>query len=156
MASRTTRLVLGGAGGLAGIAGAAVAGLLVTMPDGVEGPGAMLAELQGHTDTAAYNAAEDAPRDLVPGWTRSGGTDVVVVQPGDAAGDEGGSRRVDMAWEGALPDCTELPQVGMPFDGGGDWPDLAAGAALLCEGWVTVVLDGQLYAWTDDALLSGA
>jgi hypothetical protein len=50
--------------------------------------------------------------------------------------------------------CTELPQVGMPWDGGGSWPDLGTGAQL-CDGWVTVVRDGHLYAWTADDLRSG-
>lgn len=44
----------------------------------------------------------------------------------------------------------------MPFDGGGSWPDLAGEQAHLCQGWVAVVVDGHLYAWTDDATLAGA
>ncbi|TFV48980.1 hypothetical protein [Blastococcus sp. TF02A-35] len=153
----TIKVVLGVAAGAVAVAGAAVAGLLVTMPPGVDSPGEVLAELQGHTDTTGYARADRAPSGDVPGWTRTAGTDVVVVRPGSAAGDDGGSRRVDLDLGGATPpaDCTELPQLGMPFDGGGGWPDLGDGPALLCDGWVTVVLDDRLYAWTDDALLAG-
>ncbi|RBY92133.1 hypothetical protein DQ244_07465 [Blastococcus sp. TBT05-19] len=155
MAIRAKKTVLGGAF-LVALGGVAVAGMVVTMPPGIDTPGEVLAELQGHTDTAGYATAERAPRGDVPGWSRAAGTDVTVVRPGAASGDDGGSVRVDLDLPGATPpaDCTELPRVGMPFDGGGDWPDLGEGPALLCDGWVTVVLDDRLYAWTDDALRS--
>ncbi len=156
MASRTTKLVLGATGGAVGIAGAVLAGIVVTMPDGVDGPGAILAELQGHRQTAAYDTTADAPRDLVPAWA-SGGTDVISVRPGEDATGDRGNRRVEMTWDGILPDCAELPQAGMPWDGGGrSWPDYPYSDALMCEGWITVVQDGHLYAWTDDVLLEGA
>ena len=152
------KALLGSAAAVLGIGGAAVAGLLVAMPAGVHGPGAVLAELQGHTETTDYASAEQAPRDLVPEWTRDVGSEVVVVRPGDAAGDDSGSVRADMVLaEGTTPpaDCTPLDQVGMPFDGGGRWPDLGD-TAQLCDGWVTVVQDGHLYAWTADDLLAEA
>ncbi|MCA0145721.1 hypothetical protein [Blastococcus sp. LR1] len=157
MANRAKKTVLGGAFVVA-LGGVAVAGLMVTMPPGVDSPGEVLAELQGHTDTTAYSTADRAPRDLVPEWTRAAGTHVTVVRPGDASGDDDGSVRVDLELPDAAPpaDCTALPQVGMPFDGGGDWPDLGEGPALLCDGWVTVVLGDHVHAWTDDALRSDA
>ena len=136
----------------------AAAGVAVAMPAGVDGPGAMLAELQGHTDTSGHAHAERAPRGDVPGWTRGVGHDVSVVRPGDAAGDDSGSVRARMTLdEGArLPaGCAGLPQVGMPFDGGGNWPDLGE-EAQLCEGWVTVVLADRLYTWTDDVMQAEA
>ena len=82
------------------------------------------------------------------------GTDVTVARPGTASGDDGGSLRTDLDLGGATPPagCTALPQTGMPFDGGGDWPDRGGTTARVCDGWVTVVLDDRLYAWTDDAL----
>ena len=143
-------------GGLAltGITASAVAGVVVALPAGVDGPGAMLAELQGHTRTNDYAAATQAPDGLVPPWTEGVGEHVVVVRPGDAAGDDSGSVRVDMALtEGTeLPaDCTPLPTVGMPWDGGGSWPDLGA-TGQLCDGWVTVVQGDHLFTWTADDL----
>ncbi|NEK85890.1 hypothetical protein GCU60_08955 [Blastococcus saxobsidens] len=153
MSSWTTK-VLGAAGAVVAVGATALAGLAVTMPAGVDGPGAMLAELQGHTETSDHADAADAPRADVPGWTRSVGHDVTVVRPGNASGDDAGSVRAHMTLdEGARPpaDCVDLSQVGMPFDGGGNWPDLGE-AAQLCEGWVTVVLDDRLYTWSDDAL----
>jgi len=149
-----TKVLIGGALAVVGIGAPAAAGIVVTMPAGVDGPGAMLAELQGHTQTTDYAAAEQAPADLVPGWTRDVGTQVVVVRPGDASGDDSGSVQVDMALaeEAAPPaDCTALPSVGLPWNGGGSWPALGS-TAQLCDGWVTVVLDDHLYAWTADGL----
>lgn len=148
----TMKVVLGAVTALFGVIGAGAAALAVTMPAGVQGPGAVLAELQGHTDTADHATAEAAPRDDVPDWTRDVGTDVVVVRPGDAAGDDAGSVRADMTLASGttLPaDCTALDQVGMPWDGGGRWPDLGS-SAQLCDGWVTVLQDDHLYTWTDD------
>ncbi len=156
MASRTTKLALGATGGVVGIVGAVLAGIVVTVPDGVEGPGAMLAELQGHRETGAFDTTADAPRHLVPAWA-SEGTDVVVVRPGDESPGDRGNRRVEMTWDGSLPDCTEQPEAGMPWDGGGqNWPEYPYSDALMCEGWITIVQDGHLYAWTDDVLLEGA
>ena len=156
MVGRTTKLVLGASAGLMGIGGAALAGLLITSPAGADGPGGMLAELRGHRQTAAYEATVDAPRDLVPAWA-AGGTDVISVRPGNDSPGDRGNRRVDMTWDGTLPDCAEHPEAGMPWDGGGrSWPDYPYSDALMCEGWVTVVQDGHLYAWTDDLLLEGA
>ncbi|WP_222194651.1 hypothetical protein [Modestobacter italicus] len=154
----TKKVVLGAVTALIGVIGAGAAALAVTMPSGVHGPGAVLAELQGHTDTSDHATAEAAPRADVPGWTRDLGTDVVVVRPGEAAGFDDGNVRTDMTLPGGttLPaDCTALDQVGMPWDGGGRWPDLG-GTAQLCDGWVTVVLDDHLYAWTADDLLAEA
>lgn len=148
----TKKVVLGAVTAIVGVVGAGSAALAVTMPSGVDGPGAVLAELQGHTATADHDTAEAAPRGDVPGWTRAVGSDVTVVRPGEAAGDDGGSIRVHMTLADgtSVPaDCTPLDQVGMPFDGGGRWPDLGD-TAQLCDGWVTVVLGDQLYAWTDD------
>ena len=148
------KVVVGGALAFAGVAAAATAGVVVAMPAGVDGPGAMLAELQGHTRTTDYATARQAADGLVPAWTDGVGTDVVVVRPGDAAGDDTGSVRVDMTLEPGttLPgDCTELATVGMPWDGGGHWPALGS-TAHLCDGWVTVLLDDHLYAWTADDL----
>jgi hypothetical protein len=143
------RVVLGVVAGTVGVAASAVAGIAVSMPAGVHGAGATLAELQGHTRTVDYATADRAPRDLVPGWTRDTGTSVTVVRPGDASGDDSGSVRVDMTVaDTELPaGCTPREQVGMPFDGGGSWPDLGT-ASQLCDGWVTVVLGDHLYAWT--------
>ncbi|MGY2064168.1 hypothetical protein [Blastococcus sp. SYSU DS0619] len=152
------KAVLGTVAGLMAVGAVAVAGLAVTMPAGVHGAGAMLAELQGHTATSDHADADDAPRGDVPDWTRAAGSEVTVVRPGEAAGDDSGSVRAEMALEEGvrLPaDCTALPQVGMPFDGGGNWPDLG-GEAQLCEGWVTVVLGDRLYTWTDDVLQAEA
>ncbi|MBB3086998.1 hypothetical protein [Geodermatophilus sabuli] len=154
MVSRAGKAVLGAVGGAVAVAATAVAGVVVAMPDGVDGPGAVLAELQGHTDTTAYADADRAPVDLVPGWTRAVGHDVVVVRPGDASGDDGGSVRADMALDagvGLPAACTPLDVPGMPWDGGGSWPDLGS-ERQLCEGWVTVRLGEHLYVWTDDAL----
>ncbi|MCZ2847939.1 hypothetical protein [Modestobacter sp. VKM Ac-2978] len=148
----TKKVLLGAVTAIVGVVGAGSAALAVTMPSGVDGPGAALAELQGHTATSDHDTADAAPRDDVPDWTRAVGSDVTVVRPGEAAGDDGGSIRVHMTLADgtSLPaDCTPLDQVGMPFDGGGRWPDLGD-TAQLCDGWVTVVLDDQLYAWTDD------
>ncbi|MGY1720158.1 hypothetical protein ACI8AG_14045 [Blastococcus sp. SYSU DS0552] len=150
--------MLGTVAGVVAVGAVAVAGIVVTMPAGVDGPGAMLAELQGHTETSDHADADDAPRGDVPGWTRPVGHDVTVVRPGEAAGDDSGSVRAEMTLdEGARPpaDCTALPQVGMPFDGGGNWPDLGD-EAQLCEGWVTVVLGDRLYTWTGDDLQAAA
>ena len=154
----TKQVVLGTVTALAGVVAAAGAGIAVTMPAGVDGPGAMLAELQGHTRTTDYGVADAAPRTLVPEWTRDVGRHVTVVRPGDAAGDDSGSVRTEMALDAGteLPaDCTVLDQVGMPWDGGGNWPPLGD-TAHLCDGWVTVVLDDHLYAWTADDLLAEA
>jgi hypothetical protein len=143
---------------VAAIGAAAAAGIAVTMPAGVHGPGAMLAELQGHTETTDHRTAASAPAGSVPRWTRDLGTDVTVVRPGEASGDDGGSVRTDMVLApGTTPPagCTPLDQVGMPWDGGGSWPDLG-GTAVLCDGWVTVVLDGHLYTWTADDLQARA
>ena len=148
------KVLIGGTAATAGIVASAALGVLVSMPAGVDGPGAMLAELQGHTDTSDHATADSAPRGLVPDWTRGVGTDVVVVQPGDASGDDSGAVRADMELTPGttLPaDCTPLPQVGMAWDGGGPWPDLGE-TAQLCEGWVTVVRAGHLYTWTADDL----
>ena len=145
---------MGGGLAIVGIGAAAAAGVLVALPAGVDGPGAILAELQGHTRTVDYASAAQAPDGLVPSWTQHVGADVVVVRPGDAAGDDSGSVRADMTLaEGTtLPgDCTVLADVGMPWDGGGSWPALGD-TAQLCDGWVTVVLDDHLYAWTADDL----
>ncbi|MGY2001340.1 hypothetical protein [Blastococcus sp. SYSU DS1024] len=154
----TTKVLLGTVAGVLAVGAVAVAGVAVAMPAGVDGPGAMLAELQGHTETADHAEAGDAPRGDVPVWTRAVGRDVTVVRPGEASGDDAGSVRVEMTLdEGAQPPagCTALPQVGMPFDGGGNWPDLGD-SAQLCEGWVTVVLGDRLYTWTDDPLRAEA
>ena len=143
---------------LAGIVASAAAGVAVAVPAGVDGPGAMLAELQGHTRTSDHATAVAAPRGYVPSWTRDVGSGVVVVRPGDAAGDDSGSVRADMTLAAGteLPaDCTPLPQVGMPWDGGGTWPDLGD-TAQLCDGWVTVVRAGHLYTWTADDLQAEA
>lgn len=137
--------------GVLAVGAAAGAGLLVAMPAGVHGFGAMVAELQGHTETRDATTAAQAPKGAVPYWTRAVGADVTVVRPGEAYGDDDGSVRADMdlAPGTALPSsCTPLPQAGMPWDGGGAWPDLGGEDALLCEGWVTVVVDGHLYTWT--------
>ena len=152
------KVLLGGALALVGIGASAVAGVVVAMPAGVDGPGAMLAELQGHTRTTDHASAAQAPDGLVPHWTEDVGADVVIVRPGDASGDDSGSVRVDMTLpEGTtLPaDCAPLPDVGMPWDGGGSWPALGS-SAQLCDGWVTVVLDDHLYAWTADDLQAPA
>ncbi|GAB3306204.1 hypothetical protein GCM10027451_13150 [Geodermatophilus aquaeductus] len=144
-------MVLRTLAGVLAVAAAAVAGLLVAMPAGVQGVGAMVAELQGHTETRDAATAAQAPRGAVPYWTRAVGADVTVVRPGEAYGDDDGSVRADMhlAPGTALPSsCTPLPQAGMPWDGGGAWPYLGGEEALLCEGWVTVVVDGHLYTWT--------
>jgi hypothetical protein len=153
------RTILGAVGGVVAVAASAMAGVVVSMPDGVEGPGAMLAEFQGHTGTRDYADADDAPRDLLPAWTSAVGHDVIVVRVGDASGDESGSVRTDMRLDAgtALPgSCTELPDVGMPWDGVGRWPDLGSATALLCDGWITVDIGDRLYLWTDDALLADA
>ena len=152
------QLTLGSATALTGVAAAVVAGIAVSMPAGVDGPGAMLAELQGHTQTSDHTTAASAPRGSVPEWTRDVGSGVVVVRPGEAAGDDSGSVRADMELTAGttLPaTCTVLEQVGMPWDGGGHWPDLG-GTAWLCDGWVTVVLDDHLYTWTADDLQAEA
>ncbi|WP_346620561.1 hypothetical protein [Blastococcus montanus] len=152
------KAALGTVAGVLAVGAVAVAGVAVAMPAGVDGPGAMLAELQGHTVTSDHAGADDAPRGDVPAWSRTVGRDVTVVRPGDASGDDSGSVRAEMTLdEGArLPaGCTALPQVGMPFDGGGNWPDLGE-EAQLCEGWVTVVLGDRLYTWTDDVLRAEA
>ncbi|MCF6742964.1 hypothetical protein E9529_01495 [Blastococcus sp. KM273128] len=154
----TTKVLLGTLAGLVVVGAVAAAGVAVAMPAGVDGPGAVLAELQGHTRTSDHSDADDAPRGDVPPWTRAVGHDVTVVRPGEASGDDSGSVRAEMALdEGAHPpaDCTPLPQVGMPFDGGGNWPDLGD-SARLCEGWVTVVLGDRLYTWTGDELQAAA
>jgi hypothetical protein len=151
VAGTVAKTVLGTAAGTVAVTAAAVAGLLVTMPAGVHGFGAMVAELQGHTDTRDAATAALAPKGAVPYWTRGVGADVTVVRPGEAYGDDDGSVRADMALapDTRLPAaCTPLPQPGMPWDGGGPWPDLTGEQALLCEGWVTVVVDGHLYTWT--------
>ena len=149
------RTALGASGGLVAVAGAAVAGVVVTMPAGVDGAGAMLAEFQGHTETSGYADADDAPWDVVPGWTRWVGHEVTVVRPGEASGIDSGDVRADMRLDpgSELPSsCTDLPDVGMPWDGGGRWPDLGSATAHVCEGWITVVIGDELYLWTDDAL----
>ncbi|MCZ2823230.1 MULTISPECIES: hypothetical protein [unclassified Modestobacter] len=148
----TKKVVLGAVTALVGVVGSGAAAIALTMPSGVDGPGAAFAELQGHTQTADHATADVAPREDVPAWTRAVGSDVTVVRPGEAAGDDAGSVRVHMTLTSGttLPaHCTPLDQVGMPFDGGGRWPDLGD-EAHLCDGWVTVVLGDQLYAWTDD------
>ncbi|WP_336030693.1 hypothetical protein [Geodermatophilus sp. FMUSA9-8] len=147
----TVGAVLGGA---VAVAATAVAGVLVAMPAGVHGAGAVLAELQGHTETTSRDDAARAPEGSVPFWTRSVGTGVTVVRPGDAYGEDDGSVRADMALAAgttAPGSCTPLAHPGMPWDGGGSWPDLTGEPALLCDGWVTVVVDGHLYAWTGPA-----
>ena len=152
------KALIGTTTAVAGVVASAAAGIVVSMPAGVDGPGAMLAELQDHTETSSHTTAVSAPRGDVPDWTRDVGTGVVVVRPGDAAGDDGGSIRADMALQAGttLPaDCTPLEQVGMPWDGGGHWPDLGD-TAQLCDGWVSVVLDGHLYTWTADDLQAEA
>ena len=63
-----------------GVVGAGSAALAVTMPSGVDGPGAVLAELQGHTATSDHHTAEAAPRSDVPGWTRAVGSDAGTVR----------------------------------------------------------------------------
>ncbi|TYP88040.1 hypothetical protein BD833_105216 [Blastococcus xanthinilyticus] len=142
--------------GLVVVGAVAAAGVAVAMPDGVDGPGAMLAELQGHRQTAAYETTADTPHELVPAWAADG-TDVISVRPGDGAPGDRGNRRVEMTWAGTLPDCTDMPEAGMPWDGGGsNWPDYPYSDAQMCEGWITIVQDGHLYAWTDDVLLEGA
>ncbi|MCZ2805941.1 hypothetical protein O2W18_12560 [Modestobacter sp. VKM Ac-2983] len=148
----TKKVVLGAVTAMVGVVGSGAAAIALTMPSGVDSPGAVFAELQGHTQTADHATADAAPREDVPAWTRAVGSGLTVVRPGDAAGDDSGSVRVDMTLTSGttLPaDCTPLDQVGMPFDGGGRWPDLGD-EAHLCDGWVTVVLGDQLYAWTDD------
>ncbi|SFO33426.1 hypothetical protein SAMN05660359_02741 [Geodermatophilus obscurus] len=151
------KVLLGTVAGTVAVAAAAVAGLLVTMPAGVHGFGAMVAEVQGHTDTRDAATAAQAPDGAVPYWTRPVGADVTVVRPGDAYGEDDGSVRVDMDLSpgtGLPSTCTPLPRAGMPWDGGGSWPDLTGEPALLCEGWVTVVVDGHLYTWTGPAAQS--
>ncbi|PWW22367.1 hypothetical protein JD79_01518 [Geodermatophilus normandii] len=145
------RLVLRTLAAVLAVAAAAGAGLLVTMPAGVHGFGAMVAELQGHTDTRDAATAAQAPAGAVPYWTRAVGADVTVVRPGEAYGEDDGSVRADMDLPpGTAPpaDCAPVARPGMPWDGGGPWPDLAGEQALVCEGWVTVVVDGHLYTWT--------
>ena len=145
------RTVAGVLAGVAAVAASAAAGLLVALPAGVHSPGAALAELQGHTETSSHAEAARAPEGAVPYWTRTLGSDVTVVRPGEAYGEDDGSVRVDMALAAgstAPSWCTPVPAPGMPWDGGGPWPDLTGEPALLCEGWVTVVVDGHLYAWT--------
>ncbi|GAB3202502.1 hypothetical protein GCM10027261_40900 [Geodermatophilus arenarius] len=154
MPGTAVKVVLGTLAGTVALGAAAGAGVLVTMPAGVHGFGAMVAELQGHTDTRDVAEAAGAPRGAVPWWTRGVGSGVTVVRPGEAYGPADGSVRADMALApGAVPpaDCTPLPRPGMPWDGGGAWPDLTGEPALLCEGWVTVVVDGHLYTWTGPA-----
>ncbi|WP_369256511.1 hypothetical protein [Geodermatophilus amargosae] len=151
MAGTAAKMVLGTFTGTVAVTAAAVAGLLVTMPAGVHGFGAMVAELQGHTDTSDAGTAAQAPEGAVPYWTRAVGADVTVVRPGEAYGDDDGSVRADMdlaPGTGLPAACTPLPHPGMPWDGGGPWPDLTGEQAVLCEGWVTVVVDGHLYTWT--------
>ena len=151
MPGTAARWVLGTSAAALTVGAAAVAGVLVAMPPGVHGIGAVLAELQGHTETSFSADAETLAGVSVPWWTRSVGTEVTVVRPGEAYGADDGSVRADMVLEpGTTPpgSCTPLAQPGMPWDGGGPWPDLTGASALLCEGWVTVVLDGHLYAWT--------
>ena len=83
---------------------------------------------------------------------------VTVVRPGWASGDDSGSVRAEMTLDqGARPpaDCTVLPHVRMPFDGGRHWPDLGE-EATLCAGWVTVALADRLHTWTKDVLRAEA
>lgn len=151
MPGTAVRTVRRAAAAALAVAAVTVCGVLATVPAGVDGPGAVLAELQGHTRTTSRAQAADAPVGSVPYWTRIAGSDVTVVRPGEAYGEDDGSVRVDMALAaGSTPpaSCTPAPQAGMPWDGGGSWPDLTGEPALLCEGWVTVVVDGHLYAWT--------
>ena len=151
MPGTAARVVIGTVAGTAAVAAAAVAGVLVAMPAGVHGLGAALAELQGHTDTRSLATAATAPEGTVPYWTRALGSDVTVVRPGEAHGEDDGSVRADMTLARgttAPATCTPLATAGMPWDGGGPWPDLTGEAVLLCEGWVTVVVGDHLYAWT--------
>ena len=154
----TTKVMSGAVTAVLGVCAAAAAGVAVSMPAGVHGPGAMLAELQGHTETTDYRTADDAPAGLVPDWARDVGSRVTVVRPGDAAGDGTGGVRAEMTLDpGTTPpaSCTVQVTVGMPWDGGGSWPDLGA-QALLCDGWVTVVQGALLYTWTADDLQAAA
>ena len=48
--------------GVLAVGAAAGAGLLVAMPAGVHGFGAMVAELQGHTETRDATTAAQAPK----------------------------------------------------------------------------------------------
>ncbi|GAA4729479.1 hypothetical protein GCM10023328_05070 [Modestobacter marinus] len=144
----TKKVVLGAVTALIGVTGAGAAAVAVTMPDGVDTPGAALAELWGHRETDSFAAADDAPDGWLPGWVR--GSDVVVVRPGDASGEDDGSVRADLVLDPGteLPaDCTERPTASVPWDGGGSWPDLAAAPQLECDGWVTVLVDDHLYLW---------
>ncbi|OMQ16746.1 hypothetical protein A7K94_0200435 [Modestobacter sp. VKM Ac-2676] len=74
------KFLLGVGGAVIGIGTAVVGGVAVAMPAGVSSPGAMLAELQGHTETRSFAEAGDTPDGWLPGWVR--GSDVVVVRPG--------------------------------------------------------------------------
>jgi len=150
----TRKVLLGAATAIVGVGAAAAAGVAVSMPAGVHGPGAMLAELQGHTETTDYRTGRTVPDGLVPDWTRDVASHVTVVRPGDAAGDDSGSVRAEMTLDEGVTApsrCTALDGVGMPWDGGGSWPDLGS-TAQLCDGWVTVVQHGHLYTWTADDL----
>lgn len=147
----TKKVVLGAVAALFGVLGAGAAALAVTMPSGVDGPGAMLAELQGHTETDGFAEAGDVPDGWLPGWVR--GSDVVVVRPGDAAGDDSGAIRADLVLDPGtqLPaECTERSSVTIPWDGGGSWPDLGSATQLLCDGWVTVQVGDHLYLWGEE------
>ncbi|MGY1668677.1 hypothetical protein [Geodermatophilus sp. SYSU D00696] len=151
MRSTAAKVALGTVAATQAVAAAAVAGVLVAMPVGVEGAGAVLAELQGHTRTTSRAEAAEAPRGTVPYWTRAVGSAVTVVRPGVASGADDRSVRVDMDLApGAAPpaECRPVAQPGPPWDGGGSWPDLSGERVLLCEGWATAVVDGRLYAWT--------
>ncbi|MQA33600.1 hypothetical protein [Modestobacter roseus] len=140
------KVLLGVAGAVLAIGAAVVGGVVVAMPVGVSGPGAVLAELQGHTDTDSFADAGDAPDGWLPGWVS--GSDVVVVRPGEAAGDDSGAIRADLVLDPGteLPaDCTPADSISMPWDGGGSWPELTDQQR--CGDWVAVQLGDHLYLW---------
>lgn len=138
------------AGGAVAVLGTAAGAAWMTAPAGADSVGAVWSELSGERSTTTFAAAADAPRRVVPAWTRDVGTDLVVVRPGSANDSvDADAVRVDMAVPSgtSLPvSCEDVP-TGIPWDGGGSWPDL--GPAKDCNGWAVAFKDGRLYLWRD-------
>ncbi|MEU4360931.1 hypothetical protein [Promicromonospora sp. NPDC023987] len=111
--------------------------------------GALVNESQGNSTFGRYDSAAELPEDVAPSWLPRDARDIQVVGAGPNSGVRGVRIDAGVASASTPSACVPATTRTIPWDGGGDWPDLSSAETYTCDpSWTLAVIGGHWYLWS--------